>query len=84
MSINWEEQLGSKTDRSTQGSRWGNKASKPHTGKTCGGCSSGGHSQPHRKVRWRDPQGPRTYTNPPTWESAPEGPSLLVGSGGSE
>ena len=24
---------------------------------------------------------PSMYTNPPTWESAPEGPNLLVGSG---
>ena len=26
----------------------------------------------------------RMYTNPPTRESAPEGPNLLVGSGGSD
>ena len=26
-------------------------------------------------------RGPRTYTKPPTWESEPEGPNLLVGSG---
>ena len=26
----------------------------------------------------------RMYTNPPTWEAAPEGPTLLVGSGGSD
>ena len=24
------------------------------------------------------------YTNPPTWEAAPEGPNLIVGSGGSD
>ena len=35
-------------------------------------------------VHWRDPQGPRMYTSPPTRKSAPEGPSLLVGSGGSD
>ena len=28
----------------------------------------------------QDPQGPRMYVKPPTWESAPEGPNLLVGS----
>ena len=28
--------------------------------------------------------GPSMYTNPPTWESTPEGPNLLVGSGGSD
>ena len=27
-----------------------------------------------------DPQGPRTYTNPPTQEAAPEGPNLILGS----
>ena len=32
----------------------------------------------------RDPGGPRMYTNPPTQESAPKGPSLLVGSGGND
>ena len=31
-----------------------------------------------------DPQGPRAYTSPPTRESALEGPTLLVGSGGSD
>ena len=30
------------------------------------------------------PQGPRTYTRPPTGKSAPEGPNLLVAGGGSE
>ena len=61
---------------------WGNKASKYLTGKTCGGSNTGRrNSQPHRSVCWRDPQGPRTYTNPPTQESAWEGPicSWLVG-----
>ena len=61
-----------------------NKASKPLTVKTCRGCGSGRNSQPHRRVHWRDQQGPRMYTNPPTWESAPEGPNLLVGSRGSD
>ena len=31
-----------------------------------------------------DPQGPRTYTNPPTQESASEEPNFLVDSGGSD
>ena len=35
--INLEEQLGSKTDFTTQGPVQGNKASKPLTEKTCGG-----------------------------------------------
>ena len=35
-----------------------------------------------KRVHWRDPQGPRMYTNPPNQESVPEGPNLIVGSGG--
>ena len=66
----------------------GNKASKSLTLKTCGGCGGRRTSKPHRRVHWRDPQGHRMYTNPPTHpptqESAPEGPKLLVGSGGSD
>ena len=55
------------------------------TENTCGGWGgSRRNSQPHRWVHWRDPQGPGTYTSPPTWESAPEGPNLLVGSGESD
>ena len=57
------------------------KASKPLSVKICGGCDGGRNSQPHRSVHWRDPQGPKMYTNLPTWESAPEMPNLLVGSG---
>ena len=34
--INWEEQLGSEIDCTTQ-LLWGNKASKPLTEKSCGG-----------------------------------------------
>ena len=30
---------------------------------------------------WRDPQGPRVCTGPPTREPAPEGPNLIVGVG---
>ena len=85
-------------DRGRQGSSWwtrqqtvqpralvrGNKASN-HWLKTPGGWgSSGRNSQLHRGVHWRDPKGPRTYTNPPTQELAPEGPNLIVGSGGSD
>ena len=62
---------------------WGKKVSKPLAIKICGDWgSSGRNSQPHRRVCWRDPEGPRMYTNPPTRESAPEGPNLLVGRGG--
>ena len=64
--INQEEQLGSRTDPTNQGSRTGIKASKPLTVKIYGGCGSGRNSQPHRRVHWRDPQGPRMYTKPPT------------------
>ena len=63
---------------------WGNKTSTPLTEKTCGGWGSRRNSQPHRRVHWRDPQGPRMYTSPHSWESAPEGSNLLVGSRGSD
>ena len=33
-----------------------------------------------KEVCWRAPQSPKTYTSPPAWESAPEGPTLLMGS----
>ena len=82
--INLEEQLGSVTDCSIKGYSAGNEDSKPLTEKICEDCSGGINSQPHRRVRWRDPQGPRMYTNPSTQESAPEKPNLLVGSGGSD
>ena len=61
-----------------------NKASRPVAEKTCGGCSSGRNSQTHRRVHWRDPQGPRMYTSPATQESVPEESNLPVGSGGSD
>ena len=64
----------------TQGSSTGKEASKPLAIKSSGVCGSRRNSQPHRRVRWRDPQGCRKYTNPPTQESAPEGHNLLVGS----
>ena len=93
----WRTRVG-KAAAGRQGSSWwtwqqtlqprvpaqGNKASKPLTENICGGCGSGRNSQSHRRILWRDPQGPRGYTNPPTWESAPEGPNLLVGNGGSD
>ena len=56
------------------------EASKPLAVKTHGGCSSRRNSQPQQRACWRDQQGPRMYTNPPTQESAPEGPKLLVDS----
>ena len=61
-----------------------NKASKPQIVKICGGCGGRRNSQPHRRICWRDPQCPRMYTKSPTQESAPEGPNLLVDSGGSD
>ena len=59
--INQEEQLGSETDQQPRVPAGGNKASNPLTEKTCGGRGSRRNSQPHRRVRWRDPQGPRTH-----------------------
>ena len=84
MQINLEKQLGSQ-DRphNPQFLRRGNKALKPLTKKTCEGCGLGRNSQTHRRVCWRDPLCPRMYTNPPTGETAPKGPNLLVGSGSS-
>ena len=82
--MNQEEQLGSRQTRQPRVPVWGNKASKPLTENTCGGCGGRRDSQPHRRVPWRDPQGPGIYTNPPTQESAPEGPDLPMGSGGSD
>ena len=73
------------TDCATQSSSTSKQSLKPLTENTCGG--SGGsrrNSQPHRRSHWRDPQGPRMYTTPPTREAAPEGPSLIVGSRGSD
>ena len=70
--ISWEEQLGSKIDCTTQGSRKETKASKPLIVKTCGSCSNRRNSQSHRKVCRRGPQDPRMYTSPPIRESAPE------------
>ena len=56
----------------------GNAASKPLTKKICGGWGgSGRNSQPHRRGLWKDPPGPRMYTNPPTQESTPEAPNCL-------
>ena len=60
------------------------KASKSLAVKTSGGCGGRRNFQSHKRVLWRNPQGPRTYTNPPTKESAQEGPDLLVGSRGSD
>ena len=62
----------------------GNKASKLLTGEICGGWGGRRNSQSHRRISWGDPKCPRPYTSPPTWESAPEGPNLLVDSGGSD
>ena len=84
MHVNQEEQLGSETDCKPRVPAPGNKASKPQAVKTRGNLGSGRNSQPHRRVCWRDPQGPRMYTSPHTWELAPERPNLLVGSEGSD
>ena len=59
------------------------KASKPLTVKICWSYRRRRNSQPPRRVHWRDPWGPKMYMKPTTWESAPEGPNLLVGSRGS-
>ena len=54
---------------------------KPLSENTRGGWGgSRRDSQSHRRGHWRDPQGPRTYMKPPTQESAPQWPNLIVGS----
>ena len=68
MLTNREDQLGRKTVQ-PRVPLWEKTASKPLAVKTSGGCG-GRNSQPHRRVHWRDPQGPRMYTKPPTEESA--------------
>ena len=61
------------------------KDSKPQfEEKICGDCGGGRNSQTHRRVCWRDPQGPKMSTNPPTCKSAPKGHHMLVGSEGSD
>ena len=62
----------------------GNKVSKHLTVKTCGGCGSGRNSQPHRRICWRHPLGPRMYSSLPTRKSASEGHNLVVGSGAND
>ena len=57
---------------------------QPLTENTCGGLQLWEKLPLHREGRWRDPQGPRMYTKPPTGELAPEGPNLLVDSRGSD
>ena len=60
---------------------WGNKASKPLIEKTCGDCSGGRNSQPHRRVRWKAHRVLECTQNHPPGELAPEGPNLLVSIG---
>ena len=60
------------------------KSSKPLAVKMHRGYGSRRDSQSLRRVFWRGPQDPRTYTSPPTWESAPKRHNPLVGSKGSD
>ena len=60
----------------------GSKATKPLTEKICGAAAE--TPSLTGQFHWKNPQGPRTYTKPPTQESAPEGPNLPVGSRGSD
>ena len=66
------------TARKTQGPSVGKLSLKPLAENTCGGWGgSRKKSQPHRRIPWRDPQGPRMYTNPPTWNQHQKGPICL-------
>ena len=79
--ISWEEQLGSKTDQANQGSSVGNYLKTTVYKNVCG-LQRQGNPQFHRRVYWRGPHNPRTYTNPPTWELAPEGAQSACGKQG--
>ena len=50
----------------------------------CGGYGSRRNSQSHRRVCWRDPQGPRMYTSPPPGNQHLKGHNPLLGSKGSD
>ena len=56
---------------------WGNKASKPLTKKTCGGCSGRRNSQPHRRVHWRDHRVLECTQAHPPWNKHQKGPICL-------
>ena len=67
MQINWKNKWGLRQTTQPRVPLQGNKASKPLIENIGGGWGgSGRNSQPHRRVHWRDPQGPRMYTSPPT------------------
>ena len=53
---------------------WRNKASKPLKKPVRGEVKLPASQESY----WRDPQGPRMYTNPPTQEAVPERPNLIV------
>ena len=83
-----DERRGAKQTSQPKAPAWGNKASNlientRGVEELRGSRNTRGsrrNSKPHRRVCWRDPQGPRACTSLPTWESAPEGSNLIVGS----
>ena len=75
--INWEEQMGSRTDLVPAR---GNKAANLLLKTPVGVEAAAGETPSLTREVVGDPQGPRMYT----WESAPEGPNLLVSSRGSD
>ena len=60
----------------------GNKVSNPLAVKFCGVCGGRRNCQSHKRVCCRGPQDPRTYTSPPTQESAPERAQCTCGKWG--
>ena len=76
--------MGSEIDYATHGSIMGKENLKTSGWKNLWGFWWQDELPASQRVHWRDPQGPRTCTNPPTWESAPEGSNLLVGTRGSD
>ena len=73
---------GSEADHAAQGSSSGRLSLKLLIENAHGGGGRPWGRLPASQERsWRDPQGPRVCTSPPTQEPAPEGPSWIVGIG---
>ena len=82
---NSEEQLGSNTAHTTQASSMGKYSLKISGYKNpMGVVAMGGTPSLIGEFVGKNPQGSRTYTNPLTWESVPEGHNLIMGSGGGD
>ena len=79
---NQEELLGSQTDYATQGSSTVKEVSRPLAEKNLWGLRWQEKLPASQEFAEETHKVPRTYTKPPTRESAPEGPNVIVGSRG--